>query len=93
MFKLIISKCGHASACPTIFDDQESGNFVVIGTHDQDVIKDPVVRQKIAEGKETAVVIPKELLMEYFQKTFTDFMKASQSTTQNKPVDQEKEAA
>jgi hypothetical protein len=64
-FKLIATtKCGSCGCgCPTVLETDSGDELVIVGKLDEIVAKAAGVQQHIGEG-ETAVVIPKSLLLE-----------------------------
>ena len=54
--------CGGCSCgCPTIFEDSESGDFVIIGMSNAEISNTPTVSAKTGAG-EAAVRVPRTLI-------------------------------
>jgi hypothetical protein len=63
-FKVLATRCGSCGCgCPTIMEAGDSGEVVIIGLTQSDLLAHSAVTAKTGEG-EAAVVIPKSLLLE-----------------------------
>ncbi len=63
-FKVLASLCGSCGCgCPTVFESENGEDMVIVGKHDEIVLENTAINQKIGDG-ETAVVIPKSILLE-----------------------------
>ena len=63
-FKIIATRCDKCDpCCPTVLESDDGENIVIVGEWDKEVLNNETVTAKIGES-ETAVVIPKSLLLE-----------------------------
>ncbi|MEM7620039.1 MAG: hypothetical protein AAF228_06190 [Pseudomonadota bacterium] len=63
-FTVLASLCGSCGCgCPTVLESSDGENIVVVGELNNSILGNEVVSQKIGEN-ETAVVIPRSILLE-----------------------------
>jgi hypothetical protein len=62
-FKLIATTKCPTGTCPTVLETDSGDELVIVGKLDEIIAKAASVQQHIGEG-ETAVIIPKSLLLE-----------------------------
>ncbi len=61
--RILATRCHTASCCPTIFASENDDMIVIVGGKTSELLASPIVTQKVGQD-ETAVVIPRDLLLE-----------------------------